>query len=344
MELKYYSPDWLSLEEYEQFVAQYHGAATSHHLLRTKWYMDHFDFHILLAIVDGKVVGQSCAYKTTAIIHNVPVDFWWGVDSFVLKQYRGLGIGKKLQAQLHKDWPNFSSIWYSRINGGIKRKLGAQPILASRLTYYPINSFFSILFGALFKRKKLSLPVIIKNKYRRLHASSHNRFTEKNITAAQLLSLASDIKESLSTAADFYIDRSNEDLSAKYNSNQSLSGFDIILLYDQHLEKNVGLYILTKPFSRQTFSIELNVCAILDYFIFDDSVKYKDIIGSALLRASSYDNVDGVLSFGKPVGLLNITYPKDGLQLLSTTPIGGSHVIANPYISFIDQDMEQMLP
>lgn len=35
MELKYYSPDWLSLEEYEQFVAQYHGAATSHHLLRT---------------------------------------------------------------------------------------------------------------------------------------------------------------------------------------------------------------------------------------------------------------------------------------------------------------------
>lgn len=344
MELRYYNPDWISFKEYDEFVTQYHGVSAGHHIQRARWYMDHFDYHILLAIVDGKIVGQSSAYKTTAVIHNTPVDFWWSVDSFVLKQYRGLGIGKKLQAKLHEDWPNFSSIWYSRINGAIKRKLGAKPILSSQLTYYPINSFFSILFGALFKRKKISLPVLLKNKYRLLQRQLHSRFIEKSISVDELLAFAPVIRESLRSDYDFYIDRTHDYLSAKYSCNPSLSGFDIILLYDSHLRKNVGLYILSKPFSRQTFAMELNVCAILDYFIFDNSITQKEILRSALSRAASYDRIDGLLSFGKPIGSLRITYPKDGMQLLSTAAIDGSGKIANTYISFMDQDMEQMLP
>ena len=86
------------------------------------------------------------------------------------------------------------------------------------------------------------------------------------------------------------------------------------------------------------------MCAILDYFIFDNSITQKEILRSALSRAASYDRIDGLLSFGKPIGSLRITYPKDGMQLLSTAAIGGLGKIENTYISFMDQDMEQMLP
>lgn len=343
MELSYCGPEIFSDDKYHYFVAEFHGEAAAHHLKRTRWYMAHFDFRILLAYVDGELAGQSCAYKTSAVINGVQKDLWWSVDTFVLSKYRGLGLGKKLQAKLHEDCVNFSSLWYSKTNGAIKKKLGAMRLLSTKLNYYPINALARIVSAALRKKKSIGRHHLISNKYLFFHRlCPHKRFTEKRLSVSEFLDLAPEIKQYLAANYDFYVDRDKEYLKTKYIDNPSVAGYEIIGLYNKKQEILSAVYILSKPYVHQTVSVYLNVCSILDSFIFDKNVREKDIVRSAVVNAAANSNVDGLIAFGEPQGLLRLTYPLRGLDLLST--MHPDKQISQPYISFMDQDMEQMLP
>ena len=142
IELIYLSENKISMEKYYELLHTYYNKnEISDRIKRVNWYLQKGDnFRILLALVNGELIGQTCAYKCTAVFNGKEIDWWWGVDNFVIKSMRGKGIGKKLQEKLHKDLINFSSAWYSPSNGHIKRKLGSSPFCKINFNYYPINS------------------------------------------------------------------------------------------------------------------------------------------------------------------------------------------------------------
>ena len=343
MELSYRGSEVFSNDKYHDFVAEFHREAAAHHIERTRWYMGHFDFRLLLAYVDGEIAGQSCAYKTTAVINGVQKDLWWSVDTFVLSRYRGLGIGKKLQAKLHEDCVNFSSLWYSRINGAIKRKLGARKLLSSKLNYYPINSLFSVVLAAFRRKNSINKKYLCRNKYINFHRLfSVRRYIEIKMSIDDLIKRSDEINKVLEDKNDFYIKRDVNYLTAKYIGNPSITGYDVYGLWSKDRKRVHAMYVLSKPYMHQTFSVYLKVCTLLDCFIFDNNVGHKDVIRAALINAANYRKVDGLLAFGTPKSILRLTYPVRGMELLSTCH--SEAPILYPYVSFIDQDMEQMLP
>ena len=98
------------------------------------------------------MVGQASAFKVTAIIEGKEQALYWGCDTFLLQEYRGYGIGKTLQKIMHETCPNFSSAWYSPINGIIKRKCGCFDLMELRFTYYPVSYFMGMMWPACYPK------------------------------------------------------------------------------------------------------------------------------------------------------------------------------------------------
>lgn len=339
----------VTIEQYKRFLAEYYGESADARYDRMQWYHERGRYKILLAIEDGVLLGQSCVYSVDVVINNEKEELWWGVDGFVLEKARGRGIGKMLQKQLHRDFSFFSSLWYSRLNGIIKHKCGAYGLLKCPFNYYSASSFLSVLLCVFVKRflhKVVHFPVIYRNKYFILN----NLFSFKNKWIVQNVQLSEHIDELIPLINeslkehDFYVIRDKNYLFWKYIENPTIGGYKTLFFYSKsNPEKLLGAVIFSSTYMKTTFSIPLNVFTILDSFIVPGSGLSKRQILLETIRY--YHNlgvaVDGILALGDFSYFPFLRYPWDGTALL-TNYVGSSN-IENPYLSYSDQDMEQMI-
>lgn len=329
-------------KEYIDFLSKYHGkSAYFRYKQRGDWYKDYTDYKILIAQLDGKIIGQSCGYKTNVISNRKRCDFWWGIDTFVLPEARGLGIGKKLQQRLHTDLPNFSSAWYSPANGHIKRKCGAHGLFNLRFNYYPVSSFFSVLYrniikGCLKKISNLRLPIPYFYYY--INCFGLKKFNIEEIEVTK--EIVEDIVSIMSTSNfDFYVERTWEYLDWKYNKNPSLR-YHFLKVSDKNFNI-VGYISFSEIHDCICVATSIKGVKLLDIYI-KDNTKFtnKD---ATMLIAKYYKNqgrtFDGILSLSTIFYFPKLIYPYPSIDLLSTME---SKTINNGYLSYIDQDMEQM--
>jgi len=87
------------------------------------------DLPIFIAVdSDGKVVGQSCAMIEKVKIGSEIYKLGWGVDAFVLPEYRGQGIGMQLQIANDEAQVIFMSLSMAKAVRRMKVRLGSTPI------------------------------------------------------------------------------------------------------------------------------------------------------------------------------------------------------------------------
>ncbi len=97
---------------------------------------------IWLALDGDKVVGQTCGMMSPLKIGDEIYHAAWSVRTLVDANYRGLGLGYRLQEALHQGYPVCMSLSMSRANRRIKARLGARPVdkvrvWVKRLRYSP---------------------------------------------------------------------------------------------------------------------------------------------------------------------------------------------------------------
>jgi GNAT superfamily N-acetyltransferase len=83
---------------------------------------------IWIAIYDGEVIGQTCAMYCPLKVGHEVYNAAWSVDTIVLPEYRGCGIGSKLQRLSAQNHRIFMSLRMSSINRSIKTKFGSKPV------------------------------------------------------------------------------------------------------------------------------------------------------------------------------------------------------------------------
>lgn len=301
---------------------------------RRDWYKKRYGYKILLALYNDEIIGQACAYKDIVVINGKETFVWWGCDNFVLPQTRGMGVGKKLQMKLHEDLPNFTSAWYSPVNGIIKRKCGSKPMFDINFAYYPVSSFFTIfvnkIIKKLFKRNtdfKIRLPYF----YTLLNKCTGYRQIEMKETT-----LTPDVYNFITLSTlyeyDFYTKRDKEYLNWRYNENPNLKYYVTQLCKSGEV---LAVILFTNVYAENGIAIT----KILDVFNKKDSkISKKDI----LISVASFFKKKRIIIDG--IQLLEVCkyYPRQihTAPLLSTINTNG--VIENTYISYSDQDMAQM--
>lgn len=338
----YYENSNISEFEYLDFLRKEYGNKAEYRLYkRYKWYNQYLGFHCLLAIIDGKIVGQSCACKVRMMTPNGEIEWWWGCDSFVLKEYRGHGIGKELQKRLFDDHPNFSSLSYSPTNGHIKKKLGAKVLTVTYPSLYPVSRFFSIIFQLIYLKlsgkrviNKSNLPAFpiyrfINKKHLKGLDIKESKFNEENIEF---------INRCLSEEYDFYIIRDKNYVKWKYDDNPSVDYHLIEIRKDEKLQ---GVITFSIPYNGMFVLSPVKVCNILDYFISEESnITSKDIIN---IVSDYYNNqgvsIEGIKGLFKSKYLPTLTYPFKGQELLSKYT---GVEFKRPYFSMSDHDLEQI--
>jgi GNAT superfamily N-acetyltransferase len=304
--------------------------------IRVPWYKENRDYRLLVAEFNGHLVGQSCAYEVDVCISLGIRKMWWGVDTFVLKSMRGKGIGKKLQAKLHSDLPNFSSAWYSNINGIVKKKLGANELFTPYFVYYPISKYY-LSYLERFNRKvfkinkRLSCPFPIYSFYKK-------RNKNYNIKECQIISQNTSMLNTWLAEAgyDFYVDRSWNFMKWKYVDNPNLRYHAVKVIKDGEM---CGLVCFSEIHNRVNMGINMRVSCLLDWiFSPDKPLTLKDAILIIADYYSDKEKLDGIMALG-----LTDYYPrwieKPIHPLLTTMEV---IKIKKPYLTYIDQDMEKM--
>jgi GNAT superfamily N-acetyltransferase len=77
---------------------------------------------------DGQVVGQTCAMVEPLKLGDEVFRMGWSVDTFLLPEYRGQGLGYRLQKANDEANPLFMSLSMSAANRRIKIKQGSIPL------------------------------------------------------------------------------------------------------------------------------------------------------------------------------------------------------------------------
>lgn len=343
IELSYLSENKIPLETYHKFLHQYYrNDEITDRLKRLNWYLEKGNnFKVLLATVNGELVGQTCAFKCTAIYQQKEIDWWWGVDNFVIATMRGKGIGKKLQAKLHHDLINFSSAWYSPSNGHIKQKLGSLPFCKINFNYYPINNYVSILVKILINKyfnKNIRTPNILPFKYLQINSILKKEYIYKEINLQEkLLSTSNFIAKSLNDY-DFYIKRDTKYLTWKYLLNPNLR-FHTLEIYNK--DKLEAILMFSTIHNKKLLITPIKAVTLLDIFISKDSkFTNKDAL---LIIGTFYKNkkqkFDGIFALQNAKYFPFFRYPINGSFVLST--IKNNSI--KPYLGYSDQDMEQMI-
>lgn len=332
--LKYIEETGITNEEYLTFLEKhYKERAHIKANARRRWYCSKGDFKILLALVDGKIVGQNCAFKDTAIINGTETTIWWGCDAFVLPETRGMGVGKKMQLKLHQELPNFSSVWYSPINGIIKRKCGSKPLFSYNTAHYPISSFLKLYLIKVFKKllkKDINFNYRIPYFYYYINSIFKKRY---HISETELCDTVYEfIDNSTLKEHDFYVKRDKEYLEWRYKKNPNIKYFVVKV---ENRGKVEAIVIFTDIFTEN----KLAVSNILDVFKDANSqIADKDIvltIGEFFKKKKA--SIDGI-NF-----LCNCSYfPKRVHKTDILTTIETNKIIMHPYVSYSDQDMTQM--
>lgn len=92
-------------------------------------HLDNTELPVFIAVDrDGKVVGQSCALIEKVKIGSEIYKLGWGVDAFVLPEYRGQGIGMQLQKANDEAHAIFMSLSMAKSVRKMKLSLGSTPI------------------------------------------------------------------------------------------------------------------------------------------------------------------------------------------------------------------------
>ena len=340
----------ITVEQYKSFLTAYYGKEADERYTRTMWYRQRGHYELLLAIDDNKLLGQSSAYQVYVMISGKREELWWSVDTFVLPMARGKGVGKKLQKKLHEDFPNFSSVWYSKTNGFIKLKCGANEFLNIHFNYYSVNSFFTVLLRVLTKRvlhKELSFPIgIWRNKYYVLNQTKrHNsKYDVKEVDLSDNMKEFSVLARQALEGKDFYVVRDADYLTWKYLKNPTIGEYKVLFFYStEQIGQLLGAIVFSIPYLKKTFSIPLRVFTVLDCFSLSENLLTKKnmLCGAIRYFHERHILMDGVVALGDYGYFPLLRHPWKGTALLSTCK--NVNEIKTPYLSYSDQDMEQMI-
>lgn len=334
----------ISVDRYKLFLHEYYGDSAEERYRRLEWYKKRGNYYLLLALYNGEPVGQSSAYQASARINGNNSDWWWSVDTFVLSRMRGKGIGKGLQKRLHCDFPNFSSLWYSKSNGAIKRICGSTDFLYTHFNFYPVGAFFSMFSEMFFMRylnRKISFPVLGEYKFYHLNALGIDtgRYIIKEIDLQDNLADISICAAKAQEKFDFYILKDKNYLHWKYIDNPTMGEYHTIAIYSSN-SILLGMVIFSGMFLRRAFSILKRVVTVLDCFQMNDSLPKRILLLSVMKYYKTKNvKIDGVLSLQDMNYFPCLRYPNKGVALLSTC----KEKIGSFYLSYSDQDMEQMI-
>ena len=317
---------------------KYYGAdALQRYNERIPWYQKNEDYHLLVAEANGELVGQACVYKANVIAYKKMLNFHWSIDTFILSQMRGRGLGKKLQAKLHEDFSNFSSAWYSATNGIIKKKCGARELFLVNFAYYPVSKYHSFIIDRairkLFKKEiHFSLPIY----------QCYNFYKGKGLDGVELkeVSFTDEIIAKIhhfleSSDYDFYFERTKEFFIWKYDENPNLKYH---LFEVKKNGKAAAIFAVSHVFETIVKDGKANVCTILDHFIDKESdISLKELIALTIDYYKGKSKLEGI----KVIGSVDLPHGQITSMPLLTTYNG--EIPNHPYLSFIDQDMEQMI-
>ena len=336
-----YIQDKNMTEDYQSLLKEYHGERYPKFVKRQNWYKQYSDYRVLLARLDGKPIGQSCAYKVPAMFKGEPIEIWWSVDSFVLSSARGHGIGKKLQKKLHEDLPHFSSAWYSPTNGHIKKKCGANELADLRFCYYPVSSFFCPFLFLVTKKlfgKGLRLNMRLPYFYSGLNGfcRSHKGFVFKEMKSADFNQSFYDSLAEMLSDKSFYVKRDKHFFETKYFSNPELK-YHAFSVYKNDVMQ--GFFAFTEVKDMQWVLASVKGIKMLDAIIRPGSgLTQRDILLSiARYYKQRKMTLDGILSLQDADYYPRYAYPHPSTPLLTTI---ASEKLHDAYVSYIDQDME----
>lgn len=345
MELVYLQEKDIETPQYISFYEKYHGVGSfKSRRERIHWYFHSEGYRQLVAVLDGKYVGQSCAYKTTAIVNGQPCEWWWGVDGFVLEDMRGKGVGKALQRKLHEDCPNFSSASYSAVNGFIKGKLGDHEIMSYHQYYCPTSCFVSLYVELVLKKflsRSVRFPRIRLPYFYSLIAGLKGKTDYKvhELTKEVFNDQLSGFIEDNLRNTGFHIQRTTDYIKWKYLKNPSIKYGALDVMKDG---RRVGVIFYTNAYNGEFVVSKARVCKILDSVIKADStLSQKELIVILMNHFKSKGvKLDGVLTLIPSTYWPQIKYPMPGsIRMLSTMDIDK---IEDGYLAYSDQDMEQM--
>jgi len=121
---------------FEFLDTAYPGRSQFKHPDRWQWqfehnpFLDHQPLPVWVARDVDRIVGQTAAQIEP--LHGVAgvASVAWSVDTIVLPEYRGQGIGKRLQQANQQAHTAFASLSMSTANRRIKQSLGARPLPA----------------------------------------------------------------------------------------------------------------------------------------------------------------------------------------------------------------------
>jgi len=334
VKLEYIEDANVSEESYLHFLeSQYGHRAHCKHGVRREWYKKRSGYKILLALENGHILGQSCAYKDIAIIHGKETEIWWGVDVFVLPEARGKGVGKLMQQKFHRELPNFCSAWYSPVNGIVKRKCGSKELFSVSFCYYPISSHFSYI-GSLILKKVLKRSISLKCSIPFLYTFLNSR-RNKDISFREVAldeQVFNFISDSSLSSSDFYVKRDSKYLTWRYIENPNLK-FHVIELFKA--DKVEAIAIFTEVHSEEGFYVS----KVMDVFKKRESViEEKDILCSiAKYFKFKSTRIDGLLH----LTVCNY-YPRFVRETKFLSTMNLVKDVMRPYLSYSDQDMVQM--
>ena len=328
-------------KEYKQLLRNYYSEKYKLKLRQFEWFRQIKDYVTVIALVDGVMVGQASAYACNVKCKEETEIIYWGCDTFILEEYRGLGLGRKMQQFLYDNVPNFTSVGYSKINGIIKRKCGAKKIGESVFSYYGVCTIAQFLvlkvISLLFKKeqtvKTCKLPM-----YYLFNRIICNGFCLKEENYLDIENEVIDfINLVLETQYDFYVIRNKSYMKWKYVDNKTMTFR--LLTYRDECGKLLGLAFVTDAFKTKLSGLNLTYSKVLDLFIKSEAkISNRDFHFSIIryfLSKGIY--LDGLASLFDFKWLGKISFRRDMLSTFQ--PIA----IKAPYISYSDQDLEQMI-
>lgn len=345
IEFKFLSENEQTGNEYKQLLASFYNNPNAWKSRKQR--MEHYsyfgDFRLVVAKLDGELVGQASAYRVNAVINGKDEPFYWGCDTFLLPNSRGLGLGKQLQKILHTECPNFSSAWYSPINGIIKRKCGASELMNLKFTYYPVSNFWGMMFQ-LASSKVLNKRIAIKPIFGSIYYYLNKGFRVNKIRNYDLSKVSfnnindelSDFMESALQQYDFHIKRDLNFLKWAYGwKNDS---------YDMYTFKKSGKIEAMISYS-QVHNCNFVVSSVPGVSILDlvisptSELKEKDLLLFVIEQCKrEHKQIECVIALQDIQYFMKFTYPRPSVSLLSTY----GRKVNKGYISLIDQDMDQI--
>lgn len=341
---KFLTAEELSLPDYVELQNKIHGPhGYASRLKRMEHYAAMGDFRVIVAIIDGKMVGQASAYKVKAIIEGKEQPFYWSCDTFLLPESRGHGVGKHLQNELHKTCPNFSSAWYSPINGIIKKKCGGTDLIDLKFTYYPVSNFCGLMWqlvsAKLFKRRmtvKLQVPFFYYNLNKWFNKSTWKGYEVKEILYSELNESIAEFMECSLSDYDFHVKRDLEYLRWAYGWKEG----QYHMLAFKRNDNIEAVVAFSKPHDATHVIARFRGISILDLVVSPQSkLTGKDILMYVIqYHKVRHENIEGVITFEQMDYFPRFIYPRPSTPLLSTY----GKKLKKGYASFIDQDMDQL--